>query len=101
MDFGAFVELVPGKDGLVHVSKMSSEFVKNPSEIVKEGDRVRVKVQEIDSQGRINLKMLTLPDGTPVNVPDSPPREERRGDRNSRPRERDNRSPRRDDRRRF
>ena len=115
MDFGAFVELVPGKDGLVHVSKMSSEFVKNPSEIVKEGDKVRVKVQEIDSQGRINLKLLTLPDGTPVNVPDGPPREERhgggeyrggdrggdRGDRNSRPRRDDNRGPRRDDRRRF
>lgn len=55
--FGAFVEVLPGKDGLVHVSNMSKEFVSDPSEIVKEGDTVQVKVFEVDSQGRVNLTM--------------------------------------------
>lgn len=56
--YGAFVEILPGKSGLVHVSKMSKEFVKNPSEIVKEGDTVTVTVTEIDQQGRLNLSMV-------------------------------------------
>ena len=58
MPFGAFVEIIPGKEGLVHVSQMSTEFVKDPSDIVKVGDKVRVRVSEIDSQGRLNLSML-------------------------------------------
>ncbi len=58
-DFGAFVQILPGKDGLVHVSQMSSDFVKNPSEIVSEGDMVHVRVREIDDLGRISLTMLT------------------------------------------
>jgi len=56
--FGAFVEIMPGKDGLVHVSRMSNQFVKDPSEIVKIGDKVKVKVHEIDDRGRIGLTMI-------------------------------------------
>jgi len=55
--FGAFVEILPGKDGLVHVSRMSKEFVNDPSEVVSLDQKVTVKVREIDSQGRINLTM--------------------------------------------
>ncbi|MFH1289641.1 MAG: polyribonucleotide nucleotidyltransferase [Patescibacteria group bacterium] len=55
--FGAFVSVLPGKSGLVHVSNMSSDFVKDPKEVVKVGDRVRVKVFEIDEMGRVNLTM--------------------------------------------
>ncbi|MBI3620551.1 polyribonucleotide nucleotidyltransferase [Candidatus Roizmanbacteria bacterium] len=58
MPFGAFVELVPGKDGLIHVSKMSDRFVKDPGQIVKMGQVVKVKVIQIDNQGRINLQLL-------------------------------------------
>ncbi|OGH04585.1 MAG: polyribonucleotide nucleotidyltransferase [Candidatus Levybacteria bacterium RBG_16_35_11] len=58
LPFGAFVEILPGKEGMVHVSKMSSEFVKDPSEIVEIGQKVKVRVIEIDEQGRINLSML-------------------------------------------
>lgn len=56
--FGAFVEILPGKEGLVHVSKMASGYVDNPAEIVKIGQKVRVKVTEIDDLGRINLSMI-------------------------------------------
>ncbi len=56
--FGAFVEIMPGKDGLVHVSKMSTRYVADPNEIVKVGDKVQVKVVEIDDRGRINLSMI-------------------------------------------
>ncbi|MFC1626564.1 polyribonucleotide nucleotidyltransferase, partial [Patescibacteria group bacterium] len=58
MPFGAFVEILPGKDGMVHVSKMSSDYVNNPSDVVAIGDTVKVKVLEIDDQKRINLTML-------------------------------------------
>lgn len=57
-NYGAFVEILPGRSGLVHVSKMSKEFVKDPTELVKEGDTVKVKVTEIDDQGRLNLTMV-------------------------------------------
>lgn len=56
--FGAFVECIPGKDGLVHVSKMGRGFVKDPSEVVSVGQKVKVKVMEIDNMGRINLQMF-------------------------------------------
>lgn len=56
--FGAFVEIAPGKEGLVHVSKMSTQYVDDPSKIVKVGDKVKVKVVEIDDRGRINLSMI-------------------------------------------
>ncbi len=55
--FGAFVEILPGKEGLVHVSDMREEFVRNPNEVVKLGDKVKVRVKEIDELGRINLSM--------------------------------------------
>ena len=57
LPFGAFVEILPGKEGMVHVSQMASEFVKNPNDVVSIGDKVKVRVIEIDEQGRINLTM--------------------------------------------
>ncbi len=57
MDFGAFVTILPGKDGLVHISQISDERVERVSDKLKEGDTVRVKVLEVDRQGRIRLSM--------------------------------------------
>jgi len=53
--FGAFVEILPGKEGLVHISQLSNERVAKVEDVVKIGDRITVKVTEIDSQGRVNL----------------------------------------------
>ncbi len=55
--FGAFVEILPGKDGMVHVSDMAEGFVKDPNDIVKIGDKIKVRVKEVDNLGRINLSM--------------------------------------------
>ncbi len=60
MDFGAFVTIAPGKDGLVHVSQISNERVEKVSDKLKEGDLVKVKVLEVDKQGRIRLSMKAL-----------------------------------------
>ncbi len=57
MDFGAFVQIMPGKDGLVHVSEMKEERVEKPSDVVKEGDKVTVKLVSIDDRGRLQLSM--------------------------------------------
>jgi polyribonucleotide nucleotidyltransferase len=57
MNFGAFVTLTPGRDGLVHISQLSDERVENVTDVVKEGDIVKVKVLEVDKQGRIRLSM--------------------------------------------
>lgn len=57
LDFGAFVQIMPGKDGLVHVSEMSEERVNKPSDVVKEGDKVTVKLVAIDDRGRLQLSM--------------------------------------------
>jgi len=57
MNFGAFVSLTPGRDGLVHISQLSEERVENVTDVVKEGDVVKVKVLEVDKQGRIRLSM--------------------------------------------
>ncbi len=57
MDFGAFVQIMPGKDGLVHVSEMKDERVNKPSDVVKEGDKVTVKLLAIDERGRLQLSM--------------------------------------------
>ena len=54
-NYGAFVEIIKGKDGLCHVSELSDKFVKNPEDIVAVGDKLDVKVLEIDKQGRLNL----------------------------------------------
>ena len=53
--FGAFVELLPGKDGLLHISKLANERVEKVEDVLNIGDEVEVKVSEIDSQGRVNL----------------------------------------------
>ncbi len=58
MDFGAFVELLPGKDGLIHISKLSKARVEKVTDVVKEGDIVKVEVMEIDDKGRINLRRI-------------------------------------------
>ncbi len=57
MDFGAFVQILPGKDGLVHVSEMKEERVNKPSDVVKEGDKVTVKLVAVDDRGRLQLSM--------------------------------------------
>ena len=67
MNFGAFCEIMPGKEGLVHVSELSDTFVDNVESVVKVGDEISVKVIEIDSQGRINLsKKQSNSDAPPV-----------------------------------
>ena len=100
MTFGAFIEFLPGKEGLVHISKMDWNRVDKVEDVVKEGDKVQVKVVEIDAQGRINLSMRDCtekPEGfVEESAPrrpqgDRPPRERRdshggggRGDRGDR-----------------
>ena len=60
MDFGAFVNILPGKDGLVHISQISNERVENVSDKLTEGEFVKVKVLEIDKQGRVRLSMKAV-----------------------------------------
>ena len=60
MDFGAFVTILPGKDGLVHISQISDERVENVSDKLSEGDMIEVKVLEVDRQGRIRLSMKAV-----------------------------------------
>jgi polyribonucleotide nucleotidyltransferase len=60
MNFGAFVSLTPGRDGLVHISQLSDERVENVTDVVKEGETVKVKVLEVDKQGRIRLSMKAV-----------------------------------------
>jgi len=85
LPFGAFVEILPGKEGMVHVSQMATGFVQNPADVVTIGQKVHVRVIEIDDQGRINLSMLSPEDAQKV-----PPREH-----TDRPRRPFNRGPRR------
>jgi polyribonucleotide nucleotidyltransferase len=60
MDFGAFVAILPGRDGLVHISQISNDRVENVSDFLTEGDTVTVKVLEVDKQGRIRLSMKAI-----------------------------------------
>src|SRR5690606_3687878 len=60
LDFGAFVEIMPGHEGLVHVSEMKEERVEKPSDVVKVDDHVDVKLQAIDEKGRLNLSMKAV-----------------------------------------
>jgi len=60
MNFGAFVEILPGKEGLVHISQLALERVEKVEDVVKVGDEILVKVTEIDRQGRINLSRKEL-----------------------------------------
>ena len=64
MDFGAFVTILPGKDGLVHISQISEERVENVSDKLSEGDIIQVKVLEVDRQGRIRLSMKAVNEET-------------------------------------
>ncbi len=77
LPFGAFVEFLPGKEGMVHVSQMSAQYVKDPNEVVHIGDKVKVRVLEVDQQGRVNLSMLF---GEDAKKPVAP-----RGERSERP----------------
>ncbi len=80
-DFGAFVNILPGQDGLVHVSEIAYERTNKPSDVLKLGDKVKVLVKEIDNLGRINLSMKALlpkPEGYVERPPmDRPPRSPR------------------------
>jgi len=60
MDFGAFVSILPGRDGLVHISQISEERVEKVSDKLREGDVIKVKVLEVDKQGRIRLSMKAI-----------------------------------------
>ncbi len=92
MDFGAFVEIAPGKEGLVHISQLDVKRTDKVTDVVNVGDVIRVKVMEIDDKGRLNLSrrdVLIEVDGlTPENDPaaDRPRREGRGGRDNRRPR---------------
>jgi len=85
MDFGAFVEFLPGKEGLVHISKMAWNRVEKVEDVLHEGDKVHVKLIEIDSQGRLNLSIrdcLPKPEGYVEEEPrrrENRPGRERRG----------------------
>ena len=60
MEFGAFVTIMPGRDGLVHISEIAEERVENVSDYFVEGEEVKVKVLEVDRQGKIRLTMKGL-----------------------------------------
>jgi len=87
VDFGAFVNFMGGKDGLVHVSEMKNERVEKPTDVVSEGQEVKVKVLEIDNRGKVRLSMRVVDQETGEELEDTrPPREPRepRGDRGPR-----------------
>jgi polyribonucleotide nucleotidyltransferase len=96
VDFGAFVNFMGGKDGLVHVSEIANERVAKVSDVLAEGQEVKVKVLEIDPRGKVRLSMRVVDQETGEELPDTrPPREPREGgDRDRGPR--GDRGPRRD-----
>jgi polyribonucleotide nucleotidyltransferase len=101
VDFGAFVNFMGGKDGLVHVSEMRNERVEKPTDVVSEGQEVKVKVLEIDPRGKVRLSMRVVDQETGEELEDTrPAREPRepRGDRGPRREggDRGDRGPRRD-----
>ncbi len=78
VDFGAFVNFMGGKDGLVHVSEMRNERVEKPTDVVSEGQEVKVKVLEIDQRGKVRLSMRVVDQETGEELEDTrPPREPR------------------------
>jgi len=80
VDFGAFVNFMGGKDGLVHVSEMKNERVEKPTDVVSEGQEVKVKVLEIDQRGKVRLSMRVVDQETGEELEDTrPPREPREG----------------------
>ncbi|MCP5386376.1 MAG: polyribonucleotide nucleotidyltransferase [Novosphingobium sp.] len=105
VDFGAFVNFMGGKDGLVHVSEMKNERVEKPTDVVSEGQAVKVKVLEIDPRGKVRLSMRVVDQETGAELEDTRPPREPRGDRGDRGDRRGprgdrggDRGPRRDDR---
>ena len=94
VDFGAFVNFMGGKDGLVHVSEMKNERVEKPGDVVSEGQEVKVKVLEIDPRGKVRLSMRVVDPETGAELEDTRPAREPRGERN----ERSDRGPRREGR---
>jgi polyribonucleotide nucleotidyltransferase len=95
VDFGAFVNFMGGKDGLVHVSEMKNERVEKPTDVVSEGMDVKVKVLEIDPRGKVRLSMRLVDQETGEELEDTRPPREPRGDRGERG-DRGDRGPRRD-----
>jgi len=83
MDFGAFVEILPGKEGLVHISKLAAKRVEKVTDVVKEGQELTVKVTDIDHMGRINLATLEALEANPGLMTEKPERRppRREGDR--------------------
>jgi len=72
MNFGAFIELTPGKDGMLHISKMADHRVEKVEDVMNIGDEISVKVNEIDSQGRVNLVRTDLANTSPDRPPRAP-----------------------------
>src|SRR5688500_15864044 len=102
--FGAFVEIMPGTEALLHISEMKHARVEKTEDVVKKGDRVKVKLIDRDERGRLRLSMKAL-EPKPEGMPDTPegngeggerPRREERGDRGDRPRGDRDRGPRGD-----
>ena len=83
VDFGAFVNFMGGKDGLVHVSEMRNERVEKPTDVVSEGQAVKVKVLEIDQRGKVRLSMRVVDQETGAELEDTRPAREPRTDRPS------------------
>jgi polyribonucleotide nucleotidyltransferase len=100
MDFGAFIEFLPGKEGLCHISRISEEHVRDVHDVLSEGQEVKVKLFEIDRMGRMNLSMIENPEPRRQPAGDSgPPRRYDGGSQRSsgyrdrgRPTDRDHRS---------
>jgi polyribonucleotide nucleotidyltransferase len=90
MDFGAFVEILPGKEGLVHVSMLSAGHIESPYDVVKEGQEIEVKLTDIDRMGRVNLATPAALEAKPEGRPPRPERRPFGSDRGGdRPRGRD------------
>ncbi len=85
VDFGAFVNFMGGKDGLVHVSEMRNERVEKPTDVVSEGQEVKVKVLEIDQRGKVRLSMRVVDQETGEELEDTRPAREPREPRGDRP----------------
>jgi len=96
VDFGAFVNFMGGKDGLVHVSEMRNERVEKVTDVVSEGQAVKVKVLEIDPRGKVRLSMRVVDQETGAELEDTRPPREPRSDRGEGGSDRGSRGPRRD-----
>jgi polyribonucleotide nucleotidyltransferase len=60
MDFGAFVNIAPGKDGMIHISKLSNKRVEKVEDVVSMGFKVKVEIMKVDDKGRIDLKLIEI-----------------------------------------